>query len=172
MISKTSLVLALVIACTAASYAQTTHIKSVSRGERLITAFAHSTTLPSNFGDDGVFVGDVSTDVLNILRLGRSAVPLLIKHLDDTRTFARMEFCCEGTKGPEKVTVGQGVLDLLIAIVRQTPPMFDANCLKEQSKGNVDGNCVADSFGSGKRGKQNWLKAYRAGRLTYQKYDH
>src|SRR5664279_1184215 len=164
MTSKIILVLLLVTLGAAAAFAQSPRSNRTSKGARLITALAHSKTVPGNFGDDGLFIGDVSPDVLSIIKLGRNAIPLLIRHLDDRRVFTHMEFCCEGTSGPQKVTVGQGVLDILITIIRKNAPMFDLQCLKEGS----DGKCVASRYESGKRGKQNWLRAYRAGKIHYQ----
>ena len=172
MRSKTILVLLVLMACAIISNAQQKKANSISKGDRLITAFAHSKTLPSNFGDDGVFVGDLSPDVLHIIRLGKRAIPLLIRHLDDRRVFTHMEFCCEGSSGPKKVRVVKGALDILTKIVRETRPMFDPKCLKERAKGNTEGGCIADAYESRKRGKQNWLRAYRAGHVHYQKYDY
>jgi hypothetical protein len=168
MTSKTMLTLFLVALCAAASLAQSPRSNATSKGERLITALAHSKTVPGNFGDDGLFVGDVSPDVLRVIKLGKSAIPLLIRHLDDRRVFTHMQFCCEGTSGPQKVTVGQGVLDILVTIIRRNAPMFDLQCLKEGS----DGKCVAEKYEYGKRGKQNWLRAYRAGKVHYKKYEY
>ncbi len=172
MRSKTILALLILMACAIISNAQ--HKKSVKRvdGERLITAFAHSKSLPSNFGDDGVFVGDPSPDVLRIIRLGKLAIPLLIRHLDDRRVFSHMEFCCSGTSGVQKIMVGEGALNILARIVHETAPMFDRECLEGRAKGNSEGDCIADSYNSGRRRKQNWLRAYRAGRVQYHKYEY
>ena len=172
MISKLVIFLLLAIAFADGFYAQPKKATLRSKDERLITAFAHSKTLPSNFGDDGVFVGDLSPDVLRIIRLGKRAIPLLIRHLDDRRVFTRMEFCCEGTSGVQKVTVGNGVLDILVRIIHEAGPMFDRRCLqaKVRPEGNFAGKCLAERFGSGKKGKQNWLRAYRAGKIRYKEY--
>ena len=80
--------------------------------------------------------------------------------------------CCSGDHGVEKVMGGQGALDILTAIVRETAPMFDRTCLKERAKGNAEGNCVLDAYESGRSGKQNWLRAYRARRVHYHKYEY
>ena len=168
MASKTILTLLLITVCGVASFAQSQGSNRTSKGERLITALQHSRTVPGAFGDDGFFVGDVSPDVLRITSLGKKAIPLLIRHLDDRRLFTHMLFCCAGMSNTMKVTVGQGVLDILLTIIREEAPMFDLQCLKEGS----DGKCVAERYGSGKRGKQNWLRAYRAGKIHYKKYEY
>ena len=83
-----------------------------------------------------------------------------------------MEFCCTGTEKVSKVTVGEGALNILTRIVREGRPMFDAICLKDRAGGNAEGDCVADRYLSGKKGKQNWLKAYRQGKVHYEKFEY
>lgn len=170
------LVLAIAISlCSLASVAQTKRRKKISRGERLLTALINSTTLPGNFGDDGVFFvgtgtnGEISPDVIRFLRLGKTAIPLLIGHLDDKRLFKRLTFCCLGNQHkPRKVTVGEVALDILTVIVGDRRPMFDLKCLKAELGGQ---RCISEGFYEGKTGRRNWQKAYRAGRIRYQKYD-
>ncbi len=156
--------------------AQTRRAKKISYGERLLTALINSKTLPGNFGDDGVFFtgtgmtnGEISPDVTRFLKLGKGAIPLLIRHLDDRRFFKYLTFCCLATQQkPRKVTVGEVALDILTVIVRSNSPMFDLKCVEEQATEN---RCVAEGFYVGKTGRRNWQKAYGAGRIRYKKYD-
>lgn len=63
--------------------------------------------------------------------------------------------------------VGEGVPELLNYIVREEAPFFDMACVKDE--GRNEDRCVAEKFLSGRRGKRNWLKAYRAGKIRYKK---
>jgi hypothetical protein len=169
------------LVCASVFVAQTKQAKKISNGERLITALANSKTLPGLFRmDSGVFAEGskgISPDVVRILNLGKNAIPLLIQHLDDKRIFKNMVSCCSlqssNGDGTEKVSVGDGVFFILVNIIRQTSPIYDVKCLKkdrEFSENNDD--CVKPKYFSGKNMKRNWLKAYRAGKIRYEKYEY
>ncbi len=164
--------------CSFAANAQKKQPKKTSNGEKLITALINSKTLPGLFRlDSGVF-GEgsegLSPDVIRILKLGKRAIPLLIRHLDDRRVFKNMVFCCttQSSDG-EKVTVGEGAFFMLVVIIRENAPMFDRKCLKADRTFNDGiGDCIAEKYYSGKNMKRNWLKAYRAGKIRYKKYEY
>jgi hypothetical protein len=171
--SRLLLTALLIFISTSVFSAQTKKTKKISSGERLITALANSKTLPGNFGDDGVFFegpDGLSPEVERILKLGKKAIPLLIRHLDDKRFFKHLTFCCTGyVSNPRKVSVDEVALDILTVIVRRNAPMFDLKCIAE---GPDEDRCVAEGYYEGKIGKRNWLKAYRAGKIHYEKYEH
>ncbi|HEX8369675.1 MAG TPA: hypothetical protein VF604_14110 [Pyrinomonadaceae bacterium] len=171
--SKSLGVILLILLCAPAFFAQKKRTKRISRGERLVTALMNSKTLPGNFGDDGVFFegsDGLSPDVIRILELGEKAIPLLISHLDDKRFFKRLTFCCLANQHkPRKVTVGEVALDILTIIVQRNEPMFDLKCIDE---GAPEDRCVADGYYDEKIGRRNWLKAYRAGKIDYEKYEY
>jgi hypothetical protein len=170
--------LAIVISfCSFAAMAQTKQTKKISRGERLITAFANSKTLPFLFRDDeGVFAEGpqgISPDVIRILKLGKQAIPLLIRHLDDKRVFKTMESCCFGDQSVKKVSVSDGVFFILVNIIHETSPIFDVKCLKQDrqfEENNYD--CIREKYFSGRNMKRNWLKVYRAGKIHYKKFEY
>ena len=174
--SKYLTVIGLILMVSLPSFAQSKQTMAALRGERLINALVNSKTLPGNFGDDGVFFegtgmknGEKSPDVIWILKLGKKAIPLLIEHLDDKRLFKHLTFCClANQQTPQKVMVKEVALDILTVIVRRNKPMFDLKCINE---GTPEDRCVAEKFYEGKRGKRHWQKAYRAGKIRYEKYD-
>jgi hypothetical protein len=149
--------------------AQTKRDRAAQRGERLITALANSKTVPGLWGDDGFEHVDMSPDVIRIFDLGKRAIPLLIKHLDDQRPFKHMMFYGD-PNNPEKVTVGEGVLVLLGYIVRTEAPFFDMACIKDE--GRNEDRCNGDGYLFGRRGKRNWHKAYRARRIHFRQADY
>jgi len=163
--------------------------------EDLMTSLTKSRNLPGILGDDGVFVNtalqsddNMPPEIRSILNLGPRAIPLLINHLDDTR-LTRMVYCCFTTdSGSYPVTVGDVSQNILGAIVRHMRPLFDMKCEKEQAE-DADGLtvCLEDKYGLSmpafykrgkariptretRRAKQNWLKAFRSGRVKYQKF--
>ena len=114
--------------------------------------------------------GGLSPDVIRILKLGKKAIPLLIAHLDDRRFFKRLKFCCLANQDqPRKVNVSEAALEILTIIVRQNKPMFDLECITE---GPPESRCVAENYYEGETGKRNRLKAYRAGKIQYEKYEY
>lgn len=178
IISRTVFITALILICAAIFSAQT---KKKLRGERLITALVNSKTLPGLFRLDSGVLGEgsqgISPDVRRILKLGKRAIPLLIRHLDDRRIFKNMAACCtiDGSNGDgtEKVSVGEAAFLLLVVIIRENAPMFDQECLKEdRTFSDSIGDCIAEKYYSGKNMKRNWLKAYRAGKIHYEKYEY
>ncbi len=150
------------------SFAQSKKIKATPRGERLITALVNSKTLNLIWGDDGFGNGTRFPEVIRIFRLGKRAIPLLIKHLDDRRVIRGIVRADQSNQ--TGVTVGEGVLDLLESIVPEQAPVFDMACVKDE--GRNEDRCVARGFNFGRRGKRNWLKAYRAGKIHYQKSEY
>ena len=156
--------------------------KTDSAGEHLITALIRSKNLPLFFRlDQGVLINPaleedsgLPPEVKKILMLKEKAIPLLIEHLDDKRIFTHMTSCCSSTKtGVEPVTAAEGVLSILINIVRQERPMFSPKCIKEaKEQGDYENNCLETGYLVGQRGKRNWLKAYRAGKVKYEKYEY
>jgi hypothetical protein len=181
IISWIVFITALILISVTAFSAQTKKAKKVSYGARLITALVNSDTLPILFrGDSGILGGGqlgVSPDVIRILKLGKRAIPLLIRHLDDKRIFKNMVSCCtnDGSNGDgtENVTVGEGTFFMLVVIIRENAPMFDQKCLKEDRTFNDSiGDCIAEKYYWGKNMKRNWLKAYRAGKIHYEKYEY
>lgn len=118
LIRTTFCILALICITSTAALTQTKKTRAISRGERLITALVNSKTIPGLFGDDGFFHSvELSPDVIRIFKLGRRAIPLLIKHLDDWRVFKHMLFY-GNINGPEKVTAGEGLLELLTDMIK------------------------------------------------------
>lgn len=164
------------------SFAQSKKAKKDSYGERLITALMNSKTLPGLFRLDSGVLGEgsqgVSPDVKRILKLGKRAIPLLIRHLDDKRIFKNMGFCCtitsmESADGMDKVTVAEAVLLSLAVIIRENAPMFDQKCLKNDEAFNDSiGDCIVEKYSSGRNMKRNWMKADRAGKIHYKKYEY
>lgn len=171
----------LILICASVFTAQSKKPKKESYGERLITAFANSKTLPGLFrADEGVFAEGpkgISPDVTRILKLGKRAIPLLIGHLDDKRNFKYMVACCwidsSNDDGTEKVSVGEGVLFILKSIIRQTSPIYNVRCLKQDHQfAESNDDCVTKKYYWGRNMKRNWLKAYRAGKIHYKKYEY
>lgn len=169
---------ALVLVCATVFSAQTK--KKVSSGERLMTALVNSDTLPIIFrNDEGVFGGGrlgISPDVVRILKLGKRAIPLLIRHLDDKRIFKNMVYCCfdDGIgDGSKEVSADEGVFFILVNIIRQTSPIYDVQCLKKDRQFVYDNDdCIKKKYYWGKNMKRNWLKALRAGKIRYEKYEY
>ena len=169
----------LILLCTSVFSAQTKKTKKISYGDRLITALVNSKTLPGLFRlDEGVFAEGskgLSSDVVRILKLGKQAIPLLIRHLDDKRVFKHMAACCwidsSNGDGTENVPVGEGAFFILNSIIRQTGPIYDVQCLKQdrQFEENND-DCITKKFYWGRNMKRNWLKAYCGGKIRYKKY--
>lgn len=138
-----------------------------------MTALINSKTLPRDFGDEGVFFEaseGLSPDVGRILELGKSAIPLLIRHLDDKRMMKHVWYDRMGyvDSVKVKVPVNEVALNFLTFIVRRDAPMFDLLCIENAPPSE---RCVADDFYEGKFGKRNWLKAFRAGKIHYEKYE-
>jgi hypothetical protein len=171
---------AVCLLCSLGSMPQSKRRNTASSGDRLITAFAHSNKLPILFREDeGVFVntlldgGGPPPEVERILALGKRAIPLLIRHLDDRRYFWHMEFCCDGSRGVEKVRVSEGVFNILRSIIRSAPPIYNMKCLiREREQDESDDDCVNEKYSAGKSVKRNWLRAYRAGHLRYKKFEY
>ena len=110
---------------------------------------------------------------MRILKFGKKAIPLLIRHLNDRRFFKHLTFCCLGNQDkPRKVTAGEVALDILMVIVRRDSPMFDFECLKILENGNTESRCVAEGYYEEKIGKRNWQKAYRMGKIRYKKREY
>jgi hypothetical protein len=179
--SKNLTVIGLILIVSISLFAQSKKAKKVSNGERLITALVNSDTLPILFRlDSGILGGGrlgMSPDVKRILKLGKRAIPLLIRHLDDQRIFKNMVSCCtiDGSNGDgtEKVSVGEGVFSILLVSIRQNAPMFDQRCLKEEESFNDSmDDCIAEKYYWGKNMKRNWQTAYRMGKIHYEKYDY
>ncbi len=162
------LCIALILIFATTSFAQSKRVTTVSRGERLITALLNSKTLPPLWGDDGFRASSGSPELIHIFALGKRSIPLLIKHLDDVRVFKNMVRRDQGDQ--TGITVGEGVLNILESIIRESSPVFDMACVKNEHRG--EDSCLNDDFLPGKRGKRNWLKAYRAGKVHYEKYDY
>lgn len=162
-------IIGLIVIFAAGSFAQSKKANASARGERLITALKNSKTIPGLYGDDGFGHIEMSPDVIRIFHLGKRAIPLLIDHLDDRRTFKHMMFYGD-LSGPKKVTVGEGVLELLGYIIREEAPFFDMACIHSEDR--TEDRCVADGFSFGRRGKRNWLKAYHAGKIHYRKSEY
>ena len=172
---------ALILVSATVFSAQTKKVKNRSNGERLITALADSDNLPLIFrADSGIFAEGsegVSPEVVQILKLGKRAIPLLIRHLDDRRIFKNMVTCCtvDGSNGDgtEKVSVGEGVFNILTSIIRQTDPIYDVKCLKQDRQFEESSDdCLREKYYWGRNMKRNWLKAYRAGKIHYEKYEY
>ena len=164
----------LILLCASAFSAQKKRTKKISYGERLINALVDSKTLPGSFGNGGVFFeasDELSPDVKRILKLGKKAIPLLIRHLDDKRIMKHLLYCCADyyAINPVKVSVEEVALNILTFIVRRDAPMFDLDCIEHAPPSN---RCVADDFDEGKFGRRNWQKAYRAGKVLYEKYEY
>ena len=181
LISKSLCVTLLILVCASVFLAQNKRTKKQPSGERLITAFANSNTLPGLFRlDEGVFAqgsGGISPDVVRILKLGKRAIPLLIRHLDDKRIFKNMVACCWTNSGDgngtENVPVGEGVFFVLKGIIRETSPIYDVQCLKQDRQFEESGDdCLEVRYRRGRNMKRNWLKAYRAGKIQYKKHDY
>ena len=112
--------------------------------------------------------GEISPDVIRILKLGKKAIPLLIEHLDDKRLFRHLVSYEGNPQTMRKVAVEEVALDILTVVARGNRPMFNLKCMKENPG---EDRCVAEGFYEGKIGKRNWRKAYRAGKIHYKKYD-
>jgi len=178
---KPLVVALLVLICASVFPAQSIKPKKRSSGERLITAFANSKTLPGLFrADEGVLSygqQGISPDVIRILKLGKRAIPLLIGHLDDKRHFTNMVACCwtgsSNGDGTEKVSVSEGVLFILKSIIRQTSQIYNIECLKQDHQfAESNDDCIRQKYFSSRNMKRNWLKAYRAGKIHYKKYEY
>lgn len=168
-LTRTMCVIGLIFVIAAVTFAQSKKTKAISRDERLLNALIYSKTASLLWGDDGFFRGDdLPPELIRILRLGKRAIPLLIKHLDDRRSIEwifRMD-----QENQKDVTVGEAVLNILYYIVRTEAPVFDMKCVK--SKTRFEDWCISERFNFGRRGKKNWLKAYRAGKIHYEKYEY
>jgi hypothetical protein len=173
-------VIGLILLVSISSPAQSKKAKKVSNGERLMTALVNSETLPIIFRNDEGIVGGgrlgVSPDVKRILKLGKRAIPLLIRHLEDKRIFKNIVYCCfdDGIgDGSKEVRLKEGVFFLLVNIIRQTSPIYDVRCLRKDRQFEDDNDdCIRKKYYWGKNMKRNWLKAYRAGKIRYEKYEY
>ena len=181
LLAKLFLLATVISLCSFALFAQTRKVKKQSNGERLITALANSDNLPLIFRiDAGIFAEGsqgISPEVIQILKLRKRAIPLLIRHLDDKRIFKNMVTCCttDGSNGDgtEKVSVGEGVFNILTSIIRQSSPIYDVKCLKKDRQFEESSDdCMRDKYYWGNNMKRNWLKAYRAGKIHYEKYEY
>lgn len=143
---------------------------SYTRGERLITALMMSKTVPGLYGDDGFEHVDLSIDVVRIYKLGKTSIPLLIRHLDDRRAFRHM-MSYGDPNNPEKVTVGEGVLEILTNSIRQEAPFFDMACVNDENRVSED-PCISEHYSFGPNGKRAWQKAFKAGKVHYKKPDY
>ena len=180
-LTRTICVIGLIFIISNITFAQSKKVKAISRGERLITALANSDNLPLIFrADSGIFAEGskgISPEVIQILKLGKRAIPLLIRHLDDRRVFKNMVTCCTADRsngdGTEKVSVGEGVFNILTNIIRQTDPIYDVKCLKQDRQFEESSDdCIREKYYWGRNMKRNWLKAYRAGKIHYEKYEY
>ena len=179
-LTRTICVIGLIFIISNITFAQSKKVKAISRDERLITALANSDNLPLIFRiDSGIFAEGsqgISPEVIRILKLGKRAIPLLIRHLDDKRIFKNMVTCCTNNgngDGTEKVSVGEGVFNILTSIIRQTSPIYDVKCLKKDRQFEESSDdCIREKYYWGKNMKQNWLKAYQAEKIYYEKYEY
>lgn len=191
MLLKTIYISICILAATTLTFAQTGKGRRPVNKEALITALTTSKQLPLIFRDDGVFMNteleddNVPREVRKILSLGRSAIPLLISHLDDTRLVDMVYLSGEGEV---KVTVGDVALNILEAIVKETAPMFDEECAKgERLNGEncteADYSYVPGSYKVNRQGrriadkdvtaaKRNWQRAFAAKKVRYVKYKY
>lgn len=177
LFSRTVFVILLILICTLVFFAQKKKSKKISNGEHLITALANSKTLPGLFRDDSGLLAEgpkgISPDVIRILKLGKLAIPLLIRHLDDKRILKGMVFCCSVDNDDTQISVGDGVLSILLVIIRSTEPIYDTKCVNgEREFEDSMESCVREKYLTGKNMKRNWLKAYRAGKINYKKYEY
>jgi hypothetical protein len=161
-LTRTICVIGLIFVIATVTSAQSKKTKATSRGERLINALINSKNSSLLWGEDGIEHGDMEK-TSRFFRLGRRAIPLLIKHLNDRRIIEWITRLDQ--ENQENVTVGEVVLNILTYTVRIEAPFFDMECVKD----NRPFVCLSSRFDFGRRGKQNWLKAYRTGKIHYQK---
>ena len=165
-LTRTICVIGLIFVIAAVTFAQSKKTKVISRDERLLNALIYSKTASLLWGDDG-FHSDLP-ELIRIFRLGKRAIPLLIKHLDDRRSIEWIFRADQGNH--EDVTVGEAVLNILRYIIQEKAPVYDMKCVKDEAR--FENWCISERFYFGRRGKKNWLKAYRAGKIHYERYDY
>ena len=134
------------------------------------------------FGDDGMYIFFEDREMQRLLELKARAIPLLIAHLDDTRTLPMStNYIDEGRS--YRITIGAACYDILTLIIRQDARFFNKKCLKNLEEA-TPGSCARQrytifpwDFWQGEklrvkpsvgRAKQNWLAAYRNGLIHYQ----
>jgi hypothetical protein len=136
------------------------------------------------FGDDGMYIFFEDPEIQRLLNLKARAIPLLIAHLDDTRTLPVTPFT--STRRSYPITIGAACYDILTLIIRPDARFFHKKCLKQLEEGTA-GSCARQrytifpwDFWRGEklrvkpsvgRAKQNWLAAYRNGQIHYEGAD-
>jgi hypothetical protein len=120
--------------------------------------------------------------VRDIVALGQRAIPLLIAHLDDTRS-TNAKLCVNLPRGESKCTpvpVGYVVEDILIHIIRSST-IIQAECGDDGFGACIDAGYYfrPDAYQRRKeklialpqvhRVKANWLRAYRRGRIHFHR---
>ncbi len=168
--TKLPLVTLIIVFLFSAAAAQSKKHHRKLTGDQMITVLLNSSQIPGAFGDDGLFMNGVSDDLKRILDLGKAAIPLLIRHLDDKLVFKHMKEYGD-PNNPVAVTASDGAVDILTTIIRNEAPVVDMKCFHNENRVPED-DCVEQRFYSGRNLKRNWLKAYRAGKLHYQRYEY
>ncbi|CAN5315377.1 hypothetical protein BH10ACI3_BH10ACI3_28370 [soil metagenome] len=151
-----------------AAAAQTKKHQQKLTGEQMITRLINSRDVPGTYGDAGLFSGELAPDLISILKLGKLAIPLMIRHLDDEREFKHTMFY-GNIDGPMKIEFSTVAVDILTAIIRQEPPVFDMKCISSDDR--MEDNCVMQKYFGGRHLKQNWQRLYSAGKLHYKKFE-